>query len=148
MSQPGDIYEQEAEKVAEQVVSSPPTAEVTSIKGLSGDEKQVQRKEGTSGTSSPNSVIQNPSRGQPINTSTRSTLESHLRADLSNVRVHDDSSAHEGWHAVQQAQGRVKPTMQAKSVAINDDEGLEREADVMGKKAAVPQGSGSIESDH
>ncbi len=44
--------------------------------------------------------------------------------------------AHEAWHVVQQAQGRVKPTMQLKGeVPVNDDEGLEREADVMGEKA-------------
>ena len=42
---------------------------------------------------------------------------------------------HEGWHAVQQMQGRVKTTMQAGGVAINDDAGLEHEADVMGHKA-------------
>ncbi len=42
---------------------------------------------------------------------------------------------HEGWHVVQQMQGRVKPTIQAKGVSINDDEELEREADVMGAKA-------------
>ncbi|QIR41267.1 DUF4157 domain-containing protein [Tolypothrix sp. PCC 7910] len=42
---------------------------------------------------------------------------------------------HEAWHVVQQKQGRVKPTLQAKGVAINDDAGLEREADVMGNKA-------------
>jgi Domain of unknown function (DUF4157) len=42
--------------------------------------------------------------------------------------------AHEVWHVVQQKQGRVKPTLQAKSMVINDDEGLEREADVMGAK--------------
>jgi hypothetical protein len=41
---------------------------------------------------------------------------------------------HEAWHVVQQMQGRVKPTMQMKGVQINDDEGLEREADVMGEK--------------
>jgi hypothetical protein len=44
---------------------------------------------------------------------------------------------HEGWHAVQQIQGRVGPTMRSGSVSINDDAGLEREADVMGTKAAV-----------
>ncbi|ESQ15696.1 MAG TPA: DUF4157 domain-containing protein [Chromatiaceae bacterium] len=43
--------------------------------------------------------------------------------------------AHEAWHVVQQKQGRVRPTMQAKGVAMNDDWGLEREADVMGLKA-------------
>ena len=42
---------------------------------------------------------------------------------------------HEGWHAVQQMQGRVNPTTQAKGVSINDDAALEREADVMGAKA-------------
>ncbi|WP_082411456.1 DUF4157 domain-containing protein [Methylogaea oryzae] len=43
--------------------------------------------------------------------------------------------AHEAWHVVQQAQGRVKPTMQMKlGVPINDDQGLEREADAMGKR--------------
>ena len=41
---------------------------------------------------------------------------------------------HEAWHVVQQAQGRVRPTLQAKGVAINDDQVLEREADVMGSK--------------
>lgn len=43
---------------------------------------------------------------------------------------------HEAWHVVQQAQGRVKPTMQMKDgVPVNDDVGLEHEADVMGAKA-------------
>ena len=43
---------------------------------------------------------------------------------------------HEAWHVVQQAQGRVKPTMQMKEgVPVNDDKGLEREADVMGGRA-------------
>ena len=41
---------------------------------------------------------------------------------------------HEAWHVVQQVQGRVKPTMQMKGKQINDDEGLEMEADVMGYK--------------
>ncbi len=41
---------------------------------------------------------------------------------------------HEAWHVVQQLQGRVKPTMQAKGVPINDEKELEREADVMGAK--------------
>ena len=43
---------------------------------------------------------------------------------------------HEAWHVVQQMQGRVKPTMQMKGVQINDDDGLEREADVMERRGA------------
>ncbi|MCB9233335.1 MAG: DUF4157 domain-containing protein [Bacteroidia bacterium] len=40
---------------------------------------------------------------------------------------------HEAWHVVQQKQGRVKPTLQMRDkVPVNDDQGLEREADVMG----------------
>jgi peptidoglycan hydrolase-like protein with peptidoglycan-binding domain len=91
----------------------------------------------------------------------RAGLESLSGMDLSGVRVHRSSPLpagvgalaytqgrdiyvgpgqerhlpHEGWHAVQQLQGRVKPTLQAKGAAINDDPGLEREADVMGAKA-------------
>lgn len=43
---------------------------------------------------------------------------------------------HEAWHVVQQKQGRVKPTMQFQSqVNINDDAGLEKEADVIGNKS-------------
>ncbi|MEL6536752.1 MAG: DUF4157 domain-containing protein, partial [Bacteroidota bacterium] len=42
---------------------------------------------------------------------------------------------HEAWHVVQQKQGRVQPTMQMKGAAINDNAGLEREADVMGLRA-------------
>uniref|UniRef100_UPI0035934C76 LirA/MavJ family T4SS effector n=1 Tax=Aquiflexum sp. TaxID=1872584 RepID=UPI0035934C76 len=61
---------------------------------------------------------------------------------------------HEAWHVVQQKQGRVKPTLQmSKSsgnpafagkggVNVNDDAGLEKEADVMGGKAL-----GSISSE-
>ena len=43
--------------------------------------------------------------------------------------------AHEAWHVVQQKQGRVQPTLQANAVAINDDQTLEQEADVMSNKA-------------
>ncbi|CAM4249587.1 hypothetical protein FHS16_001452 [Paenibacillus endophyticus] len=43
---------------------------------------------------------------------------------------------HEAWHVAQQKQGRVKPTVQLKDAVINDDAGLEHEADVMGAKAA------------
>ncbi len=57
---------------------------------------------------------------------------------------------HEAWHVVQQAQGRVQSTMQMKDgVPVNDDPGLEHEADVMGGMAVqmVQSSSKSIESD-
>lgn len=46
---------------------------------------------------------------------------------------------HEAWHVVQQKQGRVKPTVQRVGVQVNDDAGLEREADLMGEKANAMQ---------
>jgi hypothetical protein len=43
---------------------------------------------------------------------------------------------HEAWHLVQQAQGKVKQTKRLKDgMPVNDDAGLEREAEVMGAKA-------------
>ena len=82
--------------------------------------------------------------------------------DVSDVRVHRNSSKpaqlnalayaqgqdihlapgqdrqlpHEAWHVVQQRQGRVQATTQLAGVAVNDDAHLEREADVMGERAA------------
>jgi hypothetical protein len=44
---------------------------------------------------------------------------------------------HEAWHVVQQAQGRVRPTLQLQGgVPVNDDPTLEREADVMGGRSS------------
>lgn len=89
----------------------------------------------------------------------RGAMEQESGMSLEDVRVHHNSSAparvgahayaqgrdihlapgqerhlpHEAWHVVQQAQGRVQPTMQAAGFAINDNPDLEREADEMGQ---------------
>lgn len=91
----------------------------------------------------------------------KSGIESMSGMDLSDVKVHRNSGKaadlqahayaqgndihvapgqekhlpHEAWHVVQQRQGRVQPTTQLAGVAVNDDAGLEQEADVMGGKA-------------
>jgi hypothetical protein len=102
----------------------------------------------------------------------KSGVESLSGIDMSDVKVHYNSSQpaqlnahayaqghqihiapgqekhlpHEAWHVVQQKLGRVKPTKQLKSsVSINDDAGLEKEADVMGNKAIQ---SPQVESTH
>jgi hypothetical protein len=86
-------------------------------------------------------------------------IESLSGLDMSDVRVHFNSSRparlralaytqgtdihvapgqarhlpHEAWHVVQQKQGRVTPTVQLKGgIPVNDDEGLEHEANAMG----------------
>jgi hypothetical protein len=56
---------------------------------------------------------------------------------------HERHLPHEAWHVVQQMQGRVAATLQLKGVAINDAPALEREADVMGARAA--RGSGAAQ---
>ncbi len=91
-------------------------------------------------------------------------IESLSGIDMSDVRIHFNSSRpaevgalaytqgtnihvspgqeqhlpHEAWHVVQQKQGRVRPTIQLMNgESGNDDAELERESDVMGKRAAV-----------
>lgn len=50
---------------------------------------------------------------------------------------------HELAHVVQQSRGRVTTTGQVQGVALNDDPSLEREADVMGAKAARGEATGT-----
>lgn len=66
-------------------------------------------------------------------------LQAHAYAQGSEIHLgagQEKHLPHEAWHVVQQKQGRVKPTKQLKGkVNVNDDAGLEKEADVMGGKA-------------
>lgn len=66
-------------------------------------------------------------------------LNAHAYAQGTDIHIasgQEKHLSHEAWHVVQQKQGRVKPTMQMKGgINVNDDVGLEREADVMGNKA-------------
>lgn len=73
------------------------------------------------------------------NSAQPSQLNAHAYAQGNQIHIapgQEKHLAHEAWHVVQQKQGRVKPTKQLKSsVAINDDTGLEKEADMMGARA-------------
>ena len=66
-------------------------------------------------------------------------LQAHAYAQGTDIHLgagQEKHLPHEAWHVVQQKQGRVKPTMQMKGgVLVNDEMGLEKEADVMGQKA-------------
>lgn len=91
----------------------------------------------------------------------KSGLEKLSGMDLSDVRVHYNSSkpagvqalayaqgneihvgsgqerhlSHEGWHVVQQRQGRVKPTYQMDNgIIVNDEPNLEKEAEEIGER--------------
>ncbi|WP_323789897.1 DUF4157 domain-containing protein [Psychroserpens sp.] len=73
------------------------------------------------------------------NSSKPAQLNAHAYAQGTDIHLasgQEKHLPHEAWHVVQQKQGRVKPTMQLKGkVNVNDDYGLEKEADVMGAKA-------------
>lgn len=66
-------------------------------------------------------------------------LNAHAYAQGTDIHIapgQEQHLSHEAWHVVQQAQGRVKPTMQMKAgQSVNDDPGLESEADVMGARS-------------
>lgn len=66
-------------------------------------------------------------------------LQAHAYAQGTDIHLgpgQEKHLPHEAWHVIQQKQGRVKPTMQLKDkTPVNDDKGLEKEADVMGAKA-------------
>ncbi|WP_235582057.1 DUF4157 domain-containing protein [Rhizobacter sp. Root1221] len=99
-------------------------------------------------------------------------IESLSGMDLSSVRVHANSDKpaqlnalayaqgndihlgpgqekhlpHEAWHVVQQRQGRVAETARVAGTKVNDDAGLEQEADAMGGQAVL-QGAGLVEEE-
>ena len=66
--------------------------------------------------------------------------QAHAFAQCSDIHLasgQDGHPPHEAWHVVQQAQGRVKPTLQrGDGGLVSNDKGLGRAADEMGTKAA------------
>jgi hypothetical protein len=68
-------------------------------------------------------------------------LQAYAYAQGNNIHLgpgQEKHLAHEAWHIVQQKQGRVQATMQMKEgIPVNDNQELEREADVMGEKASA-----------
>ena len=131
----------------------------------------VQRKTGTDGIAglAPSKPFQLKANNTGLPDTLKAGIESLSGYNMSDVKVHYNSAKpaqlqalayaqgtdihlapgqerhlpHEAWHVVQQKQGRVQPTMQMKgSVPVNDNQGLEHEADVMGAKANIA-GSGN-----
>ena len=124
---------------------------------LAGQEEELQMKSDAGGSAPA------PSNAGGLPAGLRAGIEATSGMSLSDVRVHSNSDKpkelnalaytqgndihvgpgqeqhlpHEAWHVVQQRQGRVAPTFQAKGgVPVNDDASLEHEADVMGARAA------------
>jgi hypothetical protein len=109
INQPGDAYEQEADHVAEQVIRMPAPSSLQrrcacgGIAGADGEcaackAKRLGLQRRAAGnvptTEAPPSVHQTLSHpGQPLDTGTRSFMESRFGQDFSGVRVHRDSQA-------------------------------------------------------
>jgi hypothetical protein len=55
---------------------------------------------------------------------------------------------HEAWHVAQQMAGRVSPTTNINGMPVNDNAGLEHEADVMGEKATKQTSSLQLKKAH
>ncbi len=74
-------------------------------------------------------------------------INAHAYAQGANIHLapgQEKHLPHEAWHVVQQKQGRVQPTGQLKgNINLNDDAGLEKEADKMGNQAIQQKTSGA-----
>ncbi|RWX43114.1 hypothetical protein VT98_14592, partial [Candidatus Electrothrix communis] len=109
IGQPGDKYEQEADRVAEQVMRMPePSVQrkgCSSCKGKEEDEDKILQAKpaGSAGNAQvDHPLIQNvlSSPGQPLDAATRSFMEPRFGQDFSGVRVHTDGKAAESARAV------------------------------------------------
>lgn len=121
----------------------------------------VQYKMQSQANNSPVSLIQKKENKTGLPDNLKLGMENLSGMSLDNVKVHRNSPKpatlqahaftqgneiylssgqekhlpHELGHVVQQAQGIVKPTTSVNGMAVNDNEGLEKQADVMGSKA-------------
>ena len=90
---PGDVYEQEADRVAGQVLSE-----------AGHDRPQARPVQGTSETAAPPAVQEVlSSSGQPLDPATRGFMESRFGHDFGNVRVHADARATESAQQIDAA---------------------------------------------
>lgn len=72
------------------------------------------------------------------NSAKPASVQAHAYTQGTNIHVapgQEKHLAHEAWHVAQQKQGRVQPTTTVAGMPVNDNPGLEAEADSMGAKA-------------
>jgi hypothetical protein len=73
------------------------------------------------------------------NSSKPASVQAHAYTQGTDIHVapgQEQHLGHEAWHVAQQKQGRVQPTIEIAGIPVNDNPGLESEADVMGGKAS------------
>jgi hypothetical protein len=129
---------------AEQVAQLQPMAHNAS----SQQQEPTQKKENNTGLPDNLKTGMENLSGMPLddvkvhrNSDKPAQLQAHAYAQGTDIHLgpgQEKHLPHEAWHVVQQKQGRVNPTMQMKGkVNVNDDAGLEKEADIMGANALV-----------
>lgn len=96
-SEPGDAYEQEADRIASEIMQMP---EVSMQRQMAGEEEEeiVQRKAIAEAPSIVHEVLNSP--GQPLDSQTRTFMESRFGQNFSHVRIHTDGRATEAAAAV------------------------------------------------
>ncbi|CAG0953429.1 hypothetical protein METP3_00349 [Methanosarcinales archaeon] len=97
IGQPGDVYEQEADRVAEQVMRMPEVSDTKDEK-LQAKETASQTPEVIPKTETITKALKGG--GQPLPESTRAFMESRFGQDFSQVRVHFNENAVESSRAV------------------------------------------------
>jgi len=121
ISEPGDVYEQEADRVAEEVMRMPaPAVQRACAPCAAGGPPRPKCEDETKGlvqpvvsrveprkteqasdtTGVPNNFLQNLGPGQPLDASTRAFMEPCFGHDFGHVRVHTDAQAAESARAV------------------------------------------------
>ena len=102
IGQPNDIYEQEADRVAEQVMRMPDPILQRGCDKCHAEDKILQLSSvGSVSKTAPtivHEVLRSP--GQPLDPSTRAFMEPRFGYDFSRVRVHADTKAAESAQAV------------------------------------------------
>jgi hypothetical protein len=137
----------------------------SSVLDASSQSEALQRKANMASNAAQREEAPRPNNtGMPDNL--KSGIESLSGFSMDDVRVHYNSSKpatvqalaytqgtdihvapgqekhlpHEAWHVAQQMAGRVSPTTNINGMPVNDNAGLEHEADVMGEKALKKHG--------
>ena len=107
VSDPHDVYEQEADRVADQVMRAPETAPVASLttthvqRTCRECEDELHRSATRAGSAptidaaTEQAIRSLSERGSPLPASVRASMEPRFGADFSGVRVHDDEQAHD-----------------------------------------------------
>lgn len=136
--------------------NSPQTQQAAQLQAMadnsSSQQKPIQKKENQTGLPDNLKTGMENLSGMSLddvkvhrNSNKPAQLQAHAYAQGTDIHLgpgQEKHLPHEAWHVVQQKEGRVKPTMQMKGkVNVNDDAGLEKEADVMGAKALNTKGT-------